>query len=232
MKTFQQNCINKVLKLSIIAIFALVLLIPAKNAYAGYDNQVIPYAKNITLITSPPEKSTHCMYYLDLGKKIKNATKVTVDYNGVIMANAYKYDYMTDYNVTVTALEPGSGKLTVKVWKNGTKKTYKINVKVVKYKNPVKSLKIGSKEYAKKFKNNDILGNVKFPVSKKKISIKPASGWKVKSIVAYAGPEQNAVKAKNNSTFNFKKWEPVRNILVTLENKKTKAVQQLFVNSF
>ena len=77
-----------------------------------------------------------------------------------------------------------------------------------KYKNPVKVLKIGKRNYAKGFKKSDILILLNnSPTGKKRIKVVPAKGWKLKSIrLGYshaADPPRRSKKIRNNKKINL-----------------------------
>ena len=97
-------------------------------------------------------------------------------------------------------------------------KTYDINVKVEKYVNPLKTFKIGKKNYAKKFKKDDF-----WMVDKKKVSgklkLKAAKGWKIVSIQKQIDSDLMTVtKIKNNKKVTLKRGQ---SIYVNCKNKKS-----------
>lgn len=114
------------------------------------------------------------------------------------------------------------------------KKTYHYSVKIktVKYENPFKSFKIGSKNYTSKFNNTDWVGTDKGwqsflkPVSGKlKISLK--KNWKITEM--YRMPMFNydkKTKVKNNKNVNLKS----ELLDICLKNTKTK--QTLWMRMF
>ena len=55
------------------------------------------------------------------------------------------------------------------------------NIRYVKYSNPIKKFKVGSKDYAKKFKKQPYC-SIKSNSLKGKLSVKPAKGWKLVQI--------------------------------------------------
>lgn len=109
----------------------------------------------------------------------------------------------------VTAKKAGKAKITCTV--GGKKKSFTLVVK--KYKNPVKTFKVGGKNYASKFKKaRDYYGGHKAG----KLTIKPASGWKLVSIYGDGGKVKNGKKIDK---FGFYQVE--------LKNKKTGVVEYL-----
>ena len=94
-------------------------------------------------------------------------------------------------------------------------KKLNFKVTVLKYSNPCKSFKIGSKQYASLFKNNPE-AKVRPQNKKLKISVKPNKGWAVKKIEVYSDLYK---KVRNGGKVNMKKGGE---ICVTFRNKKTK----------
>lgn len=238
MNTLRNQFVRRFIKALAVTAFAVLMFVPAKSIFAYREyTPVLKYAKKLTIAACPPAQSVNNGYFLDLGAKIKKASKVTVESSNesAVRVDCFRYTDSEPFNIVLYANEKGIAKVTVNVWKNGTKKTYKTTVKTVQYQNPVKTLKIGSKNYGKKFKKADWCSSVKFPAAKKKITVNPASGWKVKSIgvSGFTGDGEFAeVKAKNKSNFNFKKYSSIRTITVTLKNTNTKAEQKLFLLSY
>ena len=110
--------------------------------------------------------------------------------------------------------------ITVKYGKNLKKqKKLKLTVKVLKFKNPVSSFKFDGKscmseikQYSYAWAGSDLSG-------KKKISVKPAKGWKIVEITAWPYDYSKTKKIKNNSKIDTSKYCQIN---VTLQNTKTK----------
>lgn len=94
-----------------------------------------------------------------------------------------------------------AGKTTISCKVKG--KTIKTSYQVVKYSNPVKTFKIGTKCYKSKFNSTDEFKNgAKF--SNKKVSIKAASGWKITSVYVYNGSSSKTYRSINSSSWSKK----------------------------
>lgn len=109
---------------------------------------------------------------------------------------------------------PGS-KTTISFKVKQNKKTYNLKciVTLVEQKNPIKSFKVGNKEYANKFG----AWEVQLPSSgKAKISYKAASGFKITKVTAYTSSGKSK-KLSNGSTVDTKKYSYLR-----VEYKTTK----------
>lgn len=86
--------------------------------------------------------------------------------------------------------KPGTTTLSYKVKKNGKTDSYKIKLNI--YKNPFKTLKIGSTNYKSQFNNGDYSTLMS---GKGKVNIKVKKGWKIKSIkVQEAGSKWRKLK--------------------------------------
>ena len=118
--------------------------------------------------------------------------------------------------LNITTKKPGKTKIT---YKYGGK-TYKKKLVVVKYANPVKSFKIGKKNYVSKFKkygwfacSHDVSGLV---------SVKAKRGWTLKKIVITNIDDYSTKKVANNKYTMTGGY----NISAFLKNKKTGLVQE------
>ena len=119
----------------------------------------------------------------------------------------------------------GVGTATVTLKYKG--KTYKIKYDVKKYVNPVKTLKIGKSNYASEFKKTnysvDNAGKLKG-----KLNVVPAKNWTLKS--AELGYYTKGLNYKTKTVKNGAKINGVY-LTLTLKNKKTKAVEKLFIDA-
>jgi len=113
---------------------------------------------------------------------------------------------------------------TIKI--GNEKRDYKMDVSVSTYKNPVKTFKVGKKNYAKNFKkissmaiDNKISG---------KIQIKPTKGWKIVTIkkATLGKYDFKFRKLKNGKKYTF---EPFSQLIVICQNKKTKVKESVFL---
>ena len=125
-----------------------------------------------------------------------------------------------DDTILLNVYKPG--KATISCTYHGEE--YSINYIVKKYVNPVKSFKIGKKEYAKKFKKRELC-NLSVKTLKGKLKIVPAKNWKIKKI------NLNYIKSGNMLTKKVKNGQKIKGVevWVTLKNKKTKAVERLIL---
>lgn len=209
-----KNVTKKILTLITAITLTATCLSPAMTAHAD-GGQLIPYSKNLTLSV---KKNTPDYYAFKLDKYYSKAKKITVK-----SSNKRVVKFVDNYFFTLK--KPGTAKLYISMKINGKTKKFISKIKVVKYKNPVKSFKVGSKNIASKYKENTFW-SLKAQSSKQKISIKPASGWKIKSITCYtyrANGIPKVKKIKNNSKIS----QNVNHLTVKMYNKKTKLTESL-----
>lgn len=110
------------------------------------------------------------------------------------------------------------GKTTLSYkWKG---KSHKVTIVFHAWKNPVKSFKVGGKQYAGKFKKQDSVHIGKKTISGK-VSIKAAKGWKFKSIEIYRWGKDGLQSAKMKNNKTLAKSKKMECIYVTFVNKKT-----------
>lgn len=117
---------------------------------------------------------------------------------------------------------------TISCTAKGVKIKTKLTVK--KYTNPVKTFKIGSKNYASKYaKNDDYRLNKK--VSKKQLSIKANAGWKIRSVYVVNGSTRKSYTWLDKTSFSKKiTLSKVNNayVYVVMYNTKTGAGETLY----
>lgn len=122
-----------------------------------------------------------------------------------------------EYGDAIMIKSKKAGSTTVKfTLKKGSKSyNYTWNLKVRKYSNPFKKLKIGSKSYVSKFNNTFA------PRLQKKISGKFTytlkSGWKIESIKKFTGPGKGKT-VKKNQKITLNKGD---GLLMWIKNTKT-----------
>lgn len=204
------------------------LLIPRTTNAAEFH---LPYAKSTTVYLGGAYNPGAIWYTMDLGKLSKNAVSVTAASSNAGVMDVLLRDGVVDY-VLLGAKEIGKSTVTVKItYQDGKTKTYKTKVKVAKYVNPVKTFKIGSKDYAKNFGTYRQSQFTVFPSKKAKVTVKLSSEWKIKDIsfnhrqYTYLSP--NMVKVKNGKYFDFSKYVKASTkdytfeLNVTAVNKKT-----------
>lgn len=217
------------LMVMVLMLIAGLWLAPVK-AKADADDKKMP--KELTLVYYPGKPCSEITNawefpsrYGLVRKKCKSSDPEVVsierseDYGGQV---AFNY---------ISIKKPGKAVLTVRAEKNGKYKTYKIKVTVKKYSNPLKKLKIGSKDLTKKFnKKNEYATMNKKPLEGK-LRIKVKSGYKIKKIYSYwPEPIGNGYIDWKDAEFEdgdsiSVKWTGEINI--DIQNKKTKETETL-----
>ena len=154
--------------LSLAVVFSFMIMPLTNEVSAEWNVKSVRYKKSITVYKTSDSYSN--TYGIALGKRVKNAKKVTfkTSKKGVI-TNLEFFDNAAVFNAKKT----GKTKLTINVKnKNGTTKKYTVNVIVKKYTSRYKSIKVGKTTYTKKLREYDSL-RVKLKSKNAKISIKP-----------------------------------------------------------
>lgn len=192
----------------------LCLMVGVDSAYAGGGRDIADFKGNVTEVFWD---KGYTFVYSDL-KARKKISAVKSSNKKVATASLMKVKGGRTY-IKITMKKPGKTKITYKL--AGKKKT--TTLKLVKWKKPVKSFKIGSTNYASKFNKFSTYLGVS-DLGGKTLKIKPARGWKVAKIQYLVG-EGKLKKIKNGK----KLPSGTTDVNVTLMNKKTKAVEYLGV---
>ena len=162
-------------------------------------------------------------YYTAIVRDSGKITHLKSSNKKVASATWEKGDGYLDAKYYINIKAKKSGKATISYKQHG--KTKKFTVKVFKYKNPAKKLKVGKKNYARYFKNGSCLYNGGLEVwGKKKISVKAATGWWVKGIYV-SGP--NGMKCVSNG-YRMRKSEMVDGVLFAQKGTGTKCMLWFF----
>lgn len=142
--------------------------------------------------------------YIDLSSRIEPIpVHMGTDYLAVSQ-NAGAIKGLKISNKSVASLEKlGSKEIVIVPKKCGTAtisykqkgKTKKFKVKVIKYQSPVKTLKVGKKNYAKWFKDCSCAGYV-FDEAAGVIKVEAAPGWHLDKIVVNGKAVKNGYKVK------------------------------------
>lgn len=127
-------------------------------------------------------------------------------------------------------VEPKSpGKTTISFRVKYGKSTKKLNFKatVKKYVNSCASFKVGSKDYASKFKKG-MFTTVSNPQKSQRISVKAKKGWKLQNIRLYTKGGKETV-IDNNQTVNLKNF---RQIYADFYNGKADVSSTLVIDMY
>ena len=159
--------------LSLCMAFTCMFLPQTAIANAEVDTDIIKYEIKITVTRYSQSEKGFDSYYIDMGNRGKGADRITATSSKKSVVKVKCYNDPEDaLSVVIEARKPGTSKLVIKIKRNGKVKKYKCTVKVIKYKNPIKSFKIGKKNYAKRFKKSPF-ATIAPVTGKAKVSIKP-----------------------------------------------------------
>ena len=159
-------------------------------------------------------KNTTYGYFVNNPTKKDKITNIKVADKKIL--KAYRHSD-TKYEICLVPKKAGTTKVTFKYGK----KTFSMKVTVQKWVNPCKTLKLGNKNYASKFKNDQYYWFSKPSKTKKvKLSVKANKGWTLKSITYNNGSSPSYKKIKNNSTIKLPSNKNTY-ISVLFCNKKT-----------
>ncbi|MGN1167442.1 MAG: hypothetical protein ACI4S2_13560 [Lachnospiraceae bacterium] len=208
---------TKILELMTV-LFLVLLICPAMTAKAD-DNEYWISKRNFKETVYMPignqKKDGICMH-LNLPANSKNY-KVSVN-NKKLLKAKMQYGVLVLY-----PKKTGTVKVTVTAVSNGKKVKSKGTIKLVKYENPFKTLKIGGKSYRKKITMRCIHDG--FNIANKtsmKINYKLKSGWKFVSKDVAIEDEEGNVKSwniKNGKTYTWPKGNDMQ-VYMILKNKK------------
>ena len=217
---------GRIIKRVLVLALALLLAIPvfpSVDVEASTTRTTFP--KSVTLIyygKKPTGKGA--LAYLWDGAKISKLKSSKPKNVAVKASVAKKYKGGYSSVLFLTAKKKGTSTISFEALIDG--KTYKFKSKVIvsKYENPFKSLKIGSKNHASKFKKHIApkWANSGKDKPKGKLNIVPQKGWKVSKIELAS--RQNGTltfkKIKNKTNINMSK-KAVEGLRVTMKKSKT-----------
>ena len=174
---------------------------------------------------------------------VKVTTSLGQNYSGEftpdyyqILSKPYKYENPTEASSSkesvvstetwddcgflgLTFKKAGTATVSYK-WK-GT--THTVKFKVYAYANPLKSFKVGSKQFVSKFKKSAV--GYYGPYYGGKVVVSSAKNWTIKKILTLGEAGTKTIKNKTK----IKKGK-VDFVIVTLKNKKTQVVQKVSLN--
>ena len=174
---------------AIAAVLALSLSLGVGHAWAGWQPGGLTLkdlCQRDTIVVSHKGKADDGKRSFGSYKAIKS-TKSSNPKVASVEVQEYKTETGTYYLMTITAKNPGATTLSF-TYKG---KKHKLKYRVVAYKNPAKTFKIGSTNFTSKFAPKSLKsisgnGNVSVSFNKKslsgKVTLKLAQGWKIKKM--------------------------------------------------
>ena len=218
---------NLTKRLSMILVLVMVMcLVPPVEAEAASKKPNFPggidfhyYAKDKSLNTEQWVLGKKGTNYKVTGLTSSNKKIVTV-------SKIYDQEYTC---IKFKVKKAGKAKVSFKVKVGSKTYSYKCDVSVSKYSNPVKTLKIGTKNYASKYnKNNyyDLGGENKVTG---KLTVKTNKDWEIKFLYIWDYNKNKEIKVKNNKNITLKENQ---SLMVSCYNNKTKVWTGITVNNF
>ena len=215
--------------LSLCVAVAFSLVIPSGKADAEMF-KIAKYGKKMTIVKL---KVHNGEYLVDFGKRDKNAKKIKAKSSKKSVVGI-RLD-SSGQSVFLKAKKPGEAKVTFKIKKGKKWKKYTSTVKVVKYKNPLKKLMIGKKNYASSF-SKSLDGGATIKDKTATIKITPRKGWKVKGSIRYSystHDDENGTsddgyqKFRNGSKVTLHPGYKEQYLFFTMYNKKMKVTHEM-----
>ena len=141
--------------------------------------------------------------------RITDVTSSNTKTGVIVTENDESYD-----NVYLKIKNTGHTNLSYKITRNGSTDTYKIQLHVIRYKNPFQTLKVGKCNYKPQFNNSDYSTLM---MGKGKVQVKVKNGWQLKSV--------KVMTIGKKGWRNLKKGEAVdiakkNNLQITVKNRK------------
>lgn len=181
--------------------------------------------KEVTYMAADPLPS----YSLDIiGVTKKSKITDLKSSNGNVAAVAISKSPFYKYvQLVVDPLNPGKTNISFKVKYGNKTKKLSLKVTVKKYENACASFKIGSKDFASKFRKG-MFTTVSNPKKSKKISIKAKKGWKLKAIRLNT-KNGKITTIKNGTAVKLKKY---MQIYADFYNSKKDVTSSLVLNMY
>lgn len=165
--------------------------------------------------------------------KITNKKVIKFDYNNDSKKHSSVY-YTEDGEACYVGLVKkrcGKSYVTGDIYYNGSKvKSFKTKIRLYKYVNPFKKIKINKKNLVKKYKNTKY---VSYPVKKGKkykFSYKIKKGFKLKEVEFYNGKKD--IKVKNNKKIKVPKKCDYPYFYIYIRNKKQKTDEVYYLDLY
>ena len=218
---------SKIIKKIVIVVMALVLVLPAFPAIDVEATSAKPkFPTKMTVIYYPKNKS-------------RNYVLRTIGTNSSVISNVKSSNkkVLRGKGGNMLGLDlrkAGKATVTFDALVSGKTYKYKSVVNVVKYENPFKTLKIGSKNYASKFKNGEVNNWAESSKGtlKGKLNIVPKKNWKIQSINYFeraVGQQGRWKKIKKGAKINLTAKRGNR-VSIVMKNRKTGIEHRISIN--
>lgn len=211
-----------VLAVAFVMAFALVITPRTFESNAElYARKTYKYSKSIKHYAYSGDMRNE-FFSIKMGKKLDKKSKVKVS---VSKKSVVKYIARDGKELYFKAKKAGKATLKIKVKKGSRTKTYKVKLKVIAYKNPVKRFTINGVDITSQF-NKDTYIDYKLDAKTATLNVVPASGWKITKMVMSSideGYNEITKPVSNNIEIALHDKELYSDIFeITLVNNKTK----------
>ena len=236
-KEKQRSIINRICRyiLLITLVFCTTCFIKAKTVSAeGWDTIYVKNHQTVTIALKKSElykkNGQGYSWYLAINGGLKKNEKIISMHSD---NKAVKVSFQNDKVDGVTYAYPdimpkrfGKATITVNTKIKKKKKTYKVNIRIIKYQNPYKKLTINGKNYKKKIDGTYSTADIHINVAsnkKNRLEFQLKPNWKIIK-KGYFGRSysKHYTKKKGKYRKDFNVWEGNwREISILLKNTKT-----------
>jgi len=217
---------------SVALVFVMIMcLVPPVDAQASSKKPTLAKTREMTYY---PKTSVYWnQSYLELlqnNKSVKGWTISRIKSSNTKVLTVKKSSVKNSSGVEITAKKAGKAVVSFRAKKGKNTYSYKCTVTVRKYTNPIKTLKLGNKNYRSQFANYDYFNLNSKKTVKGKLTVSAAKGWKLKEIQLYNSKTQKAKTIKNKSTVSLK--NKTNTLWLTFTNTKTKRNTVIFLTNY
>lgn len=232
---------SKIIKKVLLVLMTLILampVLPVTEAQAASKKPT--FSKNVTLVHYAKDKARNKGAWEirtddEYGRDTIKVSKLKSSNSKVLKVHIANKGGKQEA-IGIQSKKAGTATVSFTATVNGKKHNFKCKVKVVKYQNPFKSFKVGSKNYASKYKNTSFSAwadNKNWPAPSKdkikgKLNIVPNKNWKIKSIRVANAYETGWKKIKNKSKIDMSKKNS-RTLQIEMRNSKTGVEHEFLV---
>lgn len=232
MQRSSNNLVQKVLCVPFAIVLFAASLLMSKTAWASSQSgiQKIENVRDTIVMymdSATRDGMAESSYTYEKGmlKNLKSSnTKIVRAFD---YGDMFPEDYATKRRAEVNfvGLKPGTAQVTFTY--KGEAHTVKVVVK--KYTRPVKTLKVGSTNYARKLKKRPYTVAKYGSLSGKKLTVKAAKGWKITGKIEYAIVKNNRYRYKKIRNGGILPKGDVRGVWINLKNVKTGHIVTAYV---
>ena len=218
---------NKLITVVTILALTITTVLASSSLIFAASGPEMAIPKKIKTLYYPKQKSTlytgNCVWVANEGDYEINMEKSSIADPSILKLKE-------DYGLYAIIKKAGTTTITLVATPKGSKEeqTYKIKVVAEKYVNPLKTFKIGKKNYVKGLNKSEVCIKNTKKISGKLV-VKAKKGWKITKIQK-TGYNIKPKKIKNGKKVTITGKIP-QAVLVTVKNKKTGQVLKVRVGA-